>query len=152
MSKSHRSLCVSFSMTGAGLCIYHLFVWSNLNFLLNSLWITLLTQSCQVLYFFCTNLQHSLIMWLIFSSLSPHNLHLLFCCVLSILALISLVLIILALMWLVLIILALMWLVLIVLFWAAIRKNTVSLLRFPFLNLVYVFSCEMLLISRLKRP
>ena len=25
--KSHRSLCVSFSWTGAGLCIYHLFVW-----------------------------------------------------------------------------------------------------------------------------
>ena len=29
MSKSHRSLCVSFCSTGAGLCIYHLFVWSN---------------------------------------------------------------------------------------------------------------------------
>ena len=33
MSKSHRSLCVSFSRTDAGLCLYHLFVWSNLNFL-----------------------------------------------------------------------------------------------------------------------
>ena len=33
MLKSHRSLCVSFSRTGAGLCIYHLLVWSNLNFL-----------------------------------------------------------------------------------------------------------------------
>ena len=33
MLKSHRSLCVSFSMTDAGLCIYHLFVWSNWNFL-----------------------------------------------------------------------------------------------------------------------
>ena len=33
ISKSHRSLCVSFSRTAAGLCIYHLFVWSNLNFL-----------------------------------------------------------------------------------------------------------------------
>ena len=31
--KSQRSLCVSFSRTGAGLCIYHLLVWSNLNFL-----------------------------------------------------------------------------------------------------------------------
>ena len=31
--KSHRSLCESFSRTGAGLCIYHLLVWSNLNFL-----------------------------------------------------------------------------------------------------------------------
>ena len=29
MSKSHRSLWVSFSRTGAGLCIYYLFVWSN---------------------------------------------------------------------------------------------------------------------------
>ena len=29
MSKSQRSLCVLFSMTGAGLCIYRLFVWSN---------------------------------------------------------------------------------------------------------------------------
>ena len=31
MLNSHRSLCVSFSRTGAGLCIYHLFVWSNWN-------------------------------------------------------------------------------------------------------------------------
>ena len=33
MSKSHRSLCVSFSRTGAGLCKYHLFVYSNFSFL-----------------------------------------------------------------------------------------------------------------------
>ena len=78
MSKSHRSLCVLFSKTGAGLCIYHLLVWSNLNFLYISLWITLLTQSCLVLYSFCANLQHSLNMWLMVSSLSPHSLHLLF--------------------------------------------------------------------------
>ena len=44
MSKFHRSLCVSFSRTGAGLCIYRLFVWSNLNFLHISQWITLVTQ------------------------------------------------------------------------------------------------------------
>ena len=31
MSKSHRSLCVSFSRTAAGLCIYYFFVWSNLS-------------------------------------------------------------------------------------------------------------------------
>ena len=30
--KSHRTLCVSFSWTGAGLCVYYLLVWSNLNF------------------------------------------------------------------------------------------------------------------------
>ena len=39
VSKSHRSLWVSFSRTGAGLCIYHLLVWSNLNFLHISQWI-----------------------------------------------------------------------------------------------------------------
>ena len=92
MLKSHRSLCESFSRTGAGLCIYHLFVWSNWNFLHISQWITLPTQSCLTLYSFCTNLLHSLIMWLIVSSLSLHSLHLLFCCVLSILALIWFVL------------------------------------------------------------
>ena len=43
MSKSHRSLSVSFSRTGPGLCIYHLFIWSNLNFLHISQWITLPT-------------------------------------------------------------------------------------------------------------
>ena len=31
MLRSHRNLCVSFSRTGAGLYIYHLLVWSNLN-------------------------------------------------------------------------------------------------------------------------
>ena len=79
--KSHRSLCESFSRTGAGLCIYHWSVWSNWNFLHISQWITLPTQLCFALYSFCANLQHSLIMWLIVSFLSPHRLHLLFCCV-----------------------------------------------------------------------
>ena len=41
MSKFHRSLCVSFSRRDAGLCICHLFVWSNFNFLHSSQWITL---------------------------------------------------------------------------------------------------------------
>ena len=95
MSNSYRSLCVSFSRTGAGLCIYHLFVWSNLNFLYISKWITLLTKLSLVLYSFCPNLLLWLIMWLIVSFLSPHSLLLLFCCILSILALIWLVLILL---------------------------------------------------------
>ena len=69
------------SRRDSGLCIYHLFVWSNLSFLHNSQLITLPTQLCLVFYCFCTNLLHSLIMWLIVSSLSPHILHLLFCCV-----------------------------------------------------------------------
>ena len=72
MSKSHTSSCVLFSRTGAGLCIFHLFVWSNLNFLYISQWITLPTQSCLVLYFFCTNLLYSFIMCLM---VSPHSLH-----------------------------------------------------------------------------
>ena len=84
MLKSNRSLCVLFSRTCAGLCIYHLFVWSNSNFLHISQWTTLPTQSCLALYSFCANLLHSLIMWLIVSSLLPHSLYLLFCCVLSI--------------------------------------------------------------------
>ena len=38
------------------------------------------------------------------------------------------------------------------LFCAAIRRDSVSLIRCPFLSHVQVFSCEMLLISHLKRP
>ena len=90
-SKPQRSLCVSFSRIKSGLCIYHFFVWSNFNFLLNSQLITLPTQSSLVLYSFCANWLYSLIMWLMVSFLSPHSLHLLFCCRLSILALICLV-------------------------------------------------------------
>ena len=85
MLKSYRSLWVSFSRTGAGLCLYYLLVWSNFNFLHISQWINLPTHSCLALYSFCANLLQSL-MWLIVSSLSPYSLHLLFCCVLSILA------------------------------------------------------------------
>ena len=76
ISKSYRSLCVAFSRTGAVLCIYYLMVWSNLSFLHISQWINLPIQSCLVLYS-SANFQHSLIMWLIVSSLLPHSLLLL---------------------------------------------------------------------------
>ena len=132
MSKSHRSWCVSFSKTDAGLPIYHLFVWSNLNFLHNSQQFTLSTQSGPVLYSFCANLQHSLIKWFMVSSLSPHSLYLLFCCFLSIPAFI--------------------WLVLMAFFYTIIKRDSVSFLRLPFLSYVHVFWLEMLLISHLKRP
>ena len=56
MSKSHWILCVSFSKTGAGLCIYHLLAWSNLYFLQLSEWITFPTQSCLALNSFGANL------------------------------------------------------------------------------------------------
>ena len=94
-------------ITNAWLCIHHLIVWSNSNFLHKSKWITLPTQSCLVLYFFSARWLHLLIMWLIVSSLSLHNLHLLFYCVLSILSLI--------------------WLVLLALFCADIMRDAVSL-------------------------
>ena len=82
--KSLRRLCVSFSRTDTSLCVYHLFAWSNFNFFSNSEWITLPTRSYLVLYSFCANLQHSLIMWLMVSSRSPHLLylsHLIYSCV-----------------------------------------------------------------------
>ena len=130
MSKSHWRM--SSSRTVAGLCIYHWFVGSNFNFLHISQWITLPTQPCLVLYSFSANLLRALIMGLMVSSLLPHNIHLLSCCVLSILTLI--------------------WLNLRESFCATIRRDSISLLKFPFLSPVQVFLCEMLLICRVKRP
>ena len=85
-----------------------------------------------VIYSFCANLLQSLIMLLIVSCQSPHKKHLLFRCVLSILALI--------------------WLVLMALFCTAICWDSVSLLRFNFPSHVHVFPCEISRVSRLKRP
>ena len=116
--KSHRSLCVAFSRTGAGLCIYHLLGWSNLNFLHISQWMTLPTQSNLALYSLCANLLYSLIIWLMVSSQSPHSLHLQLSSVLSIFALI--------------------WLVLMALSCAAIRRDSVSLFKFTSLSHVQV--------------
>ena len=129
MSKSHWSLCVSFSRTEAGLCIYQLFVWSNLNFLHIYQWIILTIPLCLLLYSFCANSLHLFIMWLLVSSQSPYNLHLLFSCVLSILALV--------------------WLVLVVFFFSCYLER--SLIKFPFLRHLQVFSCEKLFISHLRR-
>ena len=67
--KSQRSLCVSFCGTVSKLCMYHLYVRSNLNVLHQ--WITFPTQSVLVLHSFFANLLHSLIIWLIVSSLLP---------------------------------------------------------------------------------
>ena len=70
ISKSQWSLWVSFSRTDFELCIYHLFVWTNFNFLHNSLWINFPIESYLVLYSLCTNLVHSLIIWLIVLSIT----------------------------------------------------------------------------------
>ena len=85
ISQIQRILCISFPRMDSRLCIYYLFVCSNLNFLHDSQWITFSTQSCLVLHYLNINLLHSFIMWQIILSLSPHSLRLLFCCILSIL-------------------------------------------------------------------
>ena len=130
MSNSPMSLRVSFSRTDVELCIHHLIVWLNFCFLHNYEWITLPTQPFIVLYSFCANLLHSPIMWLIVLSLSPHNFHLQFCCVLCFLALI--------------------WLVRMALLYTAIRRDPVYLSWFPFLSRIHVFSCEMSLVRSFK--
>ena len=66
-----------------GLSIYHFFVYSIFSFLHNCQWITLPIQSCLILYSFCGNCLHSLIMWLMVSSLLTYNVHLMFCCIYS---------------------------------------------------------------------
>ena len=78
ISKSQRILCVSFSKTDSGFCIYHLAVRSNFNFLHSSQWIPFLSQSCLVLNSLCAILRNTLIIWLMVSSLSPHNEHISF--------------------------------------------------------------------------
>ena len=132
MSTSHRRLCALFSRIAEGCYIYHLFIWWNLNVFCIAQWTTLPTQSYLVLYSFCANLLHSFIMRLFVLSLSLHSLHLLFCWVLSILALI--------------------WLVLMALSCAAIRRDSFSLLRFSFSKPGPDFSCDIGLISRFKWP
>ena len=128
LARIRWSVYISKSKTDSNLCIYHFIVWSNFNFLYNSQWITFPTQSCLVLYYLSAILLHSLIMWLMALSLSPCNLHLLFCGVILILALI--------------------YLFHMTLFCAAIRKDSVFLLRLPF----QVFSYEILLVCLLKYP
>ena len=85
-SRNSRAFYVSLSRTDSSLYIYHLFVWLNFNFLYNSQRITSPTQTCLFLLSFWASLLHSLIMRLIISALSQHNLLLAFCCVLSIFA------------------------------------------------------------------
>ena len=63
--RSPIGVYVSFPRTGAGLCIHQLFVWSNLNILHISQWITLPNKSCLVLYSFCANFLHLLLLLLI---------------------------------------------------------------------------------------
>ena len=45
-SKSHMCLCMSFCRTGAGLCLYYLFVWSNLNIIYKYVNVHARTRAC----------------------------------------------------------------------------------------------------------
>ena len=80
--KSERTLCVSFSRTDSGFSIYRWLVWSKLNFSQS-----ILSPSSRVVSYTLFVLIYSLIIRSIVSSLSLQNLHMLFCCMLSILAL-----------------------------------------------------------------
>ena len=104
----------------------------NLSLLLNSQSISFPTQTCLLLYCFCPSFPHLINMLLTVSSLSPYNLHFLFFCVSSIIALILLVLM--------------------VLFWAIIKRDLVSPLKFPLLSYAQVISYAILLACRLKYP
>ena len=85
VSQNSSEVCeFHFFRADSELNLYHLFVWSNLNFLHSSLWVIFPTHSCLVLDTFCVNLLHSLIIWLIVLFLLLHKLHLVFCYVLSI--------------------------------------------------------------------
>ena len=57
-----ENVCVLFFRTDSWLSIHHLFARSNFTFLHNSQWIPFPTQSCLVLYSFCTSLLYLLIM------------------------------------------------------------------------------------------
>ena len=115
ISKSRRSLCVLFSWTDS-LFYFYLFAQFSVDHLAHQTMSSLI----RFLGYLAAFTYHV-------SSLSPRNLHLLFCCIISLLALI--------------------WFVLMALFCAAIRTDSVSILRLPFLSDVHVFSCEMSLKS-----
>ena len=119
MSKFQRNLYVSCSWTFSWFCIYHLFLWSYLIFFTQQKGIHFPTYQCLVCFFFypfCAKFLHLVIIWLIDSSLSSHNLHLIFCGFLLISAVTYLAS-----------------------FCAAITRDSVSLLRLPFLAMSNLF-------------
>ena len=61
ISRSQRILCVSFSKTNSGLCMYHLSVWTNFNRLHYSQSIPFPTQSFLFLYSLCASLLNCLL-------------------------------------------------------------------------------------------
>ena len=103
----------------SGLCLYHLFIVKFI-FLVEFPMDHLVHPNMSSLLLFCANLQNSLIIWLIVSSVSSHNLYLLFFASVVFLFKHSLSL----------------WRCFVLL------RDSVPLLRFPFLSHVQVFSFE----------
>ena len=66
-SKPLRVLYASLSWTGSWLCIYHVLVWSNFNFLYNSQWITVLFYIIIALIYCIHLLLLLLFLWLLLS-------------------------------------------------------------------------------------
>ena len=62
VSKSQRIFYISSCWTENVVCIYHLVLWSNFNFLHDPPWITFPTQSFLDLNAFCASLRHLLIL------------------------------------------------------------------------------------------
>ena len=122
--KSTRFLSVSFLGMDSGMSTYHLFVCSNSDFLHNSQGITLPTQSCLVLNsYMLICCIHLLCDWSF--RLYRHIVYIGYfvaSCLFLHMAL----------------------------FCATIKRDLVSLVRFPFLSHVQIFSCEISLVCRLK--
>ena len=90
-SQNPSVVCASHSLGQILGCTYTICSLSNFNFLHSSRWITLPTQSCLVLYSFCANLLHSLIIWLVISSYITYILLLLYLLLLLLLILVAVV-------------------------------------------------------------
>ena len=125
-------MCISFSRMDSGLSIHHLFVWSNLNFLQNSQWITFPPSRISSYTLFVL-IYYFRFLW-DWSFRLYH--HLIYICYFVVSCLFC----------------ALTLCVLIASFWAAIKRDSFSFLRFSFLSHVQVFSCEISLVCRLKSP
>ena len=129
ISKSQRSLCVSFSRADSWLSIYHSFIWLNFNFLHNSQCFPHPVVFSLILFFAIICCIRSLSDW----SFRLYHLIIYIC-------------------YFVASILALILVVLMALFSSAISRDSISLLIIPFLSHVQVFLCEISLICRSKCP
>ena len=74
ITQNPKEFCLIFP-DGFQVVTYYLFVWSNLNFLHTSQWITSPTLLCLVLYSLCANLLHSFIIIIISLSVSFSQQH-----------------------------------------------------------------------------